>query len=280
MGLDAEPTYNLLLAQLNNTIRKDSNQRFGITLSTLSVKYINTLKQVSPDKKDVVGIIRTVAKKTNADFGSRGTALNLLYDYALDDKELFAVYLSLLIDSLSDSYLREDCIIMIASFGSKSEPALPELRKLKLSDDKLTRETVAKAIEAIESDKADEYKLKFDKMRENVQKDNGAASNKDKKIEKANAKEGNVTKENDQRKKWLNTTYNSTFIFVKDKEWTEIDNKTKQSKMSWKELSRTAEYIELYSDKKKEQIRLYPKKLDFLKNGKWEWLSNGKYQND
>lgn len=81
----------------------------------------------------------------------------------------------------------------------------------------------------------------------------------------------------DTRRTWLNTSYDSTVRHVRDKTWEEVDNKTGKVKWPLTEKDRTTEYIELQLAERDHTYRLLPTKLELLKDGKWEWLSNGKW---
>jgi hypothetical protein len=86
--------------------------------------------------------------------------------------------------------------------------------------------------------------------------------------------------DDDPRKIWINETYNSKIGWVNKDAWQETDIAT--GKLYWhhRELTRNKEYVELLLIERNQTIRLYPDKSVLFKDGKWEWLSNGKWQQD
>lgn len=81
----------------------------------------------------------------------------------------------------------------------------------------------------------------------------------------------------DTRRQWLNTSYDTTIFFVKDKQWAEVDNKTKKLKWYLVEKDRNHDYVELFNAERAQTWRLQPTKMDFLQGGQWRWLSHGQW---
>lgn len=75
--------------------------------------------------------------------------------------------------------------------------------------------------------------------------------------------------------RWINESYDCVTYHVKDKQWAELDNKTKKIKWYYSETARTPEYVELFNETRKETVRFFAKRAEFMKGGKWEWISNG-----
>lgn len=84
-------------------------------------------------------------------------------------------------------------------------------------------------------------------------------------------------KTDDSRSKWVNTSYDSTLRHVREKIWEEIDNKTGKVKWQVTETNRTDDHIEFRNEKQKQDWRVSATKMELKKDGKWEWLSNGKW---
>lgn len=79
----------------------------------------------------------------------------------------------------------------------------------------------------------------------------------------------------DPRTKWVNTSYDSTVRHVTGKQWKESDNRTGRDLRDLEEVARTREYVELRCPSRQQTWRLMGTRLDFLKEGRWHWLSNG-----
>ena len=79
----------------------------------------------------------------------------------------------------------------------------------------------------------------------------------------------------DARSRWLNTSYDSTIYHEQGKQWAEMDNASQKIKWSLTEMERTVEYIELFNATRNETWRLLPKKVDLKKDGRWEWIATG-----
>jgi hypothetical protein len=88
----------------------------------------------------------------------------------------------------------------------------------------------------------------------------------------------NQTNAGDSRKIWRNDSYNSQIEWVGTDKWNEIDNVTGQVRWHYREVARKDEYLELLLTERNQKIRFYRDKAELLKDGKWEWLSNGAWQ--
>ena len=82
----------------------------------------------------------------------------------------------------------------------------------------------------------------------------------------------------DDRLRWSNTSYDSQLRHIKGKNWEEFDNKTGKLRWHLTETSRTEEYVELKLLERDQLYRVYSLRLELLKDGKWGWLSNGKWE--
>lgn len=88
----------------------------------------------------------------------------------------------------------------------------------------------------------------------------------------------NQSNDGDPRKSWRNDSYSSQIKWVGNDKWEEIDNVTEQLRWHYREVARKDEYLELLLIERNQKIRFYRDKAELLKDGKWEWLSNGAWQ--
>lgn len=78
------------------------------------------------------------------------------------------------------------------------------------------------------------------------------------------------------RSRWLNETYDATWIHIKGKQWDQIDNKTQKLVFVFTETARTADYIEIFNPIRKEKLRMTAKRMESISsNGQWAWLAHG-----
>ncbi|HUY31593.1 MAG TPA: hypothetical protein VMV69_02360 [Pirellulales bacterium] len=80
----------------------------------------------------------------------------------------------------------------------------------------------------------------------------------------------------DSRSKWLNESYDATFLRVGEKEWHNINNKTGLLHCKEVETERSKEYVELFCPDRNYHLRFYPDKAEFKRPGsQWAWVANG-----
>jgi hypothetical protein len=78
------------------------------------------------------------------------------------------------------------------------------------------------------------------------------------------------------RTRWKSITYGTTLTHVKDKQWQDLEP-SGEVRLSYKELDCNDEYIELYCIEREYPIRVYAKRMDIFKDGRWQWLGNGSW---
>jgi formylglycine-generating enzyme required for sulfatase activity len=83
-----------------------------------------------------------------------------------------------------------------------------------------------------------------------------------------------------ERLRWRNASYNNTLRHVKGKEWAEFDNKTGKVGLHYKETARTKDYLELFCTERNQELRFFADKAELKKNGKWEWVSTGYWEDE
>lgn len=77
--------------------------------------------------------------------------------------------------------------------------------------------------------------------------------------------------------KWKNESYMTTLIQDAEGKWREVFDKNGQLHLTYREVGRNKDYIELYCDQRKYAIRLLANKMELKKAEKWEWAANGKW---
>lgn len=83
----------------------------------------------------------------------------------------------------------------------------------------------------------------------------------------------------DRRKEWVNTSYKTVFRHVGGKRWKEYESSGKLVR-DLNETGRTDDYVEVFLLDRKQTFRLYERRADMLKDGRWEWVSNGNWSNN
>jgi TolB-like protein len=85
--------------------------------------------------------------------------------------------------------------------------------------------------------------------------------------------------------RWLNTSYGNTLVHVEGDQWIQVDNNTKKVDCHYTEVARNREYIELkrneggnFRPELQTDLRVYAHRVDFKKDGKWKWVSNGHWE--
>jgi len=82
----------------------------------------------------------------------------------------------------------------------------------------------------------------------------------------------------DDRVQWVNVTYKTTVRRTKNGDWEEIDEKTGHVIWMDQEVTRTTDYVELFCTKRKYKIRLFAKRMELWKGGKWQRVANGHWE--
>ena len=78
--------------------------------------------------------------------------------------------------------------------------------------------------------------------------------------------------------RWNNTSYNNTLSEVGAKQWLEIDNATKKVNFHFTEVERNSRFVQLKRAETGgygQDYRVYADHMDFKKDEKWGWCSNG-----
>ena len=102
----------------------------------------------------------------------------------------------------------------------------------------------------------------------------------------ANAKpaegRGRVNAKSATQAKWGNTSYNNTLTQIGAKQWVEVENGTRHVNWHFTEVARNQRFVELRRKEAKPNglidYRVYPDHMDVKKHGKWEWVSNGRWE--
>jgi hypothetical protein len=79
----------------------------------------------------------------------------------------------------------------------------------------------------------------------------------------------------DPRLRWSNSSYKTTIHHMKDKTWAETEINADNPKWHLQETSRTADHIELYLPERQQTWRLLTDRMEFRRDGQWQWLASG-----
>lgn len=90
------------------------------------------------------------------------------------------------------------------------------------------------------------------------------------------ASAGATGKTVDKRKCWKCVTYNTMHTHLKGKTWQDLEPSGKV-RLHYKELSRNDDYIELRCVERDYLVRVYDKRMDIHKDGRWQWLAYGSW---
>jgi len=78
------------------------------------------------------------------------------------------------------------------------------------------------------------------------------------------------------RTAWNNRSYNTVLYHRQGDVWEEMNAAGKRER-EVKEISRNSEYIELLLVDRQHKIRLYEKRADMFKDGRWQWVCHGEW---
>jgi hypothetical protein len=81
----------------------------------------------------------------------------------------------------------------------------------------------------------------------------------------------------DDRLRYIDPTYGETILRVNGK-WQVVNDKTGRVIRIDDEVSRTKDWVELYSPSRKEAFRLLPQRIEQKINDKWQWVANGHWE--
>ena len=79
---------------------------------------------------------------------------------------------------------------------------------------------------------------------------------------------------------YVDETYGGTYHRRANGKWEVVDNASGRVVRVDKEVSRTADFVELFTQNPppNQQFRLFPNRIERMVNGKWQWIANGHWK--
>jgi HEAT repeat protein len=167
MGDKALPVTNILLARLRTELSSTNAYRprpvigaapvpanpFGAPsgLTDFEHAYLNALEQIKPSDGETIRIYKVLAGSTNKKSYVRRSALVYLNGWAGEDEPKRKEILSLLKAALPDPVCQVTCIEIVGSYGALAKDCIPLLKRLKLSNEEVVRNSASAAIDKIEN---------------------------------------------------------------------------------------------------------------------------------
>jgi S1-C subfamily serine protease len=83
---------------------------------------------------------------------------------------------------------------------------------------------------------------------------------------------------NDSRKAWVNESAGTTVQWINADNWNEFETGSGKPRLTYREVHRNKQYIELSSVDRKQSIRIYVRRANVLKGDRWDLLANGHWK--